>query len=410
MMMSLVALAVGQAHVGYYPPLIVQGQMNFEGDLVWNAVNNIPNLPLNGIFNNTACSKKSCIAVGLNVVEIIPSIILQPSLAQKQINGKDNWSVIDLKNLPARGKFEHASCADDFCMAFGPNLASGGSVLATQNSTNQNEWNFVTLNLPSNVSIEGISCFQDVCFAVGGDPMIYNGKAGPVILSSRDKGNSWQMISVSNLPKTGAFLSASCSKNMCIAAGQDTTSNVYKPPILAQSSDQGKSWQMVDIPNSPQNGFFYRTSCSENRCIAVGSVGVYEHPLLAESNDAGKSWSIPNIADLPQNAFFTNAHCTDQFCIAVGGQGNVGDTPLIVQSNNNEPWSTIHIQNLPMHLRLFSVSCSETICIASGGSPYMQAEEPAGLLQSFDHGKSWNLVHIKNMPELGTFNGNVNLK
>lgn len=407
MLMPLVALAVGQAHAGTYPPLITQGQFDFEGNLVWSAVEKIPDLPLNGIFNDVSCSKQSCVAVGLGVAEIIPKIILQPLIAQRNTNDRNpTWKTIALENQPDNGKFYHSICSDDLCFALGEDTKQGKSILARQDADDLNSWNYVSLDLPSKASIENITCTSVFCLAAGGDPNTYNGHAAPLILKSVDQGNTWETSLISGeLPATGAFFDVRCGKDLCVAVGQNTAPQKDKPPILAQSRDQGKSWQMVSISNLPENGFFYRASCFENHCVAAGAVGVYEHPLLAESHDGGQSWSVPQISNAPQHAFFNQVWCDAQFCIAVGGQGDLTDAPFVARGDDTGRWENITIAPLPIHLRLSSVHCTSDFCLTSGGSPYMHAEEPAGLLQSFDQGKSWKRVTIKNIPEKGIFNG-----
>lgn len=404
MLSPFVAIAVGQAHTGYYPPLVAESHFDFEGNLVWNTINQITDLPKNGIFEDGACNAEECVAVGLGVAEVLPHVILTPLIAQKSVQNNSQWNVIPVDNAPSNGKFLRASCSDAFCFAFGVDIQSGLPILARQNPDDQMDWSFVPVSIPSSTQIETATCFEQTCFLVGGDGKFYNASGAPFVLKSDDAGASWQPVTIENNPTGGAFFDIKCNSFLCVAVGQSTQPNTV--PIVAQSNDHGASWKIVSVLNAPENGFFYRASCSETRCAAIGSVGVYEKPLLAQTTAPDWQWSVSSVEAAPDQGFFTHVYCSNDFCLAVGGQGSVGDTPLMAKSNGvSSPWKVLSLPKLPMHSRLLSVSCTGDICIAGGSSPYMHAEEPASLLQSLDQGQTWRLVNVKNIPFHGAFYG-----
>lgn len=209
---------------------------------------------------------------------------------------------------------------------------------------------------------------------------------------------------------SGYLASGSCTElgsgNMCIAVGSyfSTTTNF---PLLALSINNGQDWTyppaiyqnlQTAIDPSFQSGSFTSASCTSNICIAAGAFcsGMdcpVQLPLVALSQNNGKSWSYPaavfkNLDSKIDPNFgsgsFVSSSCTGAgktaICIAVGNFYNGTTLPMLVQSlDGGRTWTypTSIFTNLPRKIgddfqggNFNSVSCTgygETgRCIATG--------------------------------------------
>ena len=160
-----------------------------------------------------------------------------------------------------------------------------------------------------------------VCIAAG-SYFRQSGASVPFLALTKDGGNSWSYPDfIYTKLKTlvdpnflaGTFDGASCigsgNKTICIAAGNYCNKTNECFPLLAQSSNGGKTWSypssvysnltsVIDLNYT--RGIFSEVSCSgvenNNFCIAAGQYSNNQSqtfPLLAFSKDSGLTWSYP---------------------------------------------------------------------------------------------------------------------
>lgn len=160
-----------------------------------------------------------------------------------------------------------------------------------------------------------------VCIAAG-SYFTTSGAGIPILAISRDGGNSWRYPPfIYTKLKTlvdpnfagGTFDGASCigtgKTAICTAAGSYCNKTNMCFPLLASSSDGGKTWAYPpsiysNLPSVIDPGFkfglFSSVSCSgiatNNFCTAAGQYSNDSSdtfPLLATSTDSGKTWTYP---------------------------------------------------------------------------------------------------------------------
>lgn len=399
----LALLAVGQDRTGTSPPLLAQGFIN-KGNVEWSVAESIVGLPKNGIFQSSSCSEKICIVAGLSAARGDSGWTFNPLLAQTLNDGR-TWTVVPLGEISGNQRFNSASCSNRLCIAVGG--VDFESALLVQSKNQGKSWGVVTVpEIPKNEAFNASSCSGDFCVAVGGDGRNYNSSGSPLIVRGTDAGKTWKVIQISGSPVKGSFQSVSCSKKICVAGGQDVTlASGSQPPLLAQSSDKGKTWSVIHIADLlPQDGFFQSVSCSNEVCVAAGAVGMYAAPLIVQSTDGGQNWS--RIQNLPTSGFLTGVSCSGRLCVASGGTGDHFDEPLIVQSTDGgNNWAVAKIENYPtdINVRFNNASCLKNTCIVVGGNPYSGGTEPPVVAQTTDGGATWQMASIKNLPEDGVF-------
>lgn len=271
-----------------------------------------------------------------------------------------------------------------------------------------------------------------------GDVIYYTGESislsPPLIAQTLDYGQHWAIkpISGNNVPANASFISASCvdiknNNTICVASGQSASapgdlSSTSNQPMLAQTTDSGSSWSIVNVPGAPTYGYFYHVSCSQYNnqalCVTVGAqykqtTPVVFEPILAQSMHSGKDWSMVSV-DVLGNAYLNDIDCIGGLCVAVGarivensGADTTSYVPLLFQTNNGgQSWSSITIEGAfnILNANLYDVKCTgndaHAICTAVGAN---YATEQPLLVQTINGGQTWSVVNIPNMP-LGYFN------
>jgi hypothetical protein len=238
-----------------------------------------------GFFVSSSCTgvgeKATCIAAGSysRISSIMPLLVLSQ-------NGGKTWSY-------------PPSILDDLANRIGHEF--GGALFNAASCTGSGK--------------------KTVCIA-SGSYFRKSGRSIPLIAVTRDNGNTWSYPSfiytklktlVDNEFFAGTFDSASCigkgDEAICTAAGNYCT-NIACFPLLATSSDSGKTWSYppsiysnLTSIISPEfaYGILSSVSCGgiaeHHLCIAAGQFSNTTSetwPLLAVSTDRGQTWLYPS--------------------------------------------------------------------------------------------------------------------
>jgi len=347
-----------------------------NGGKTWE-IKPIANSPTSGFFSAASCTGNGagaiCIAAGLN------GISGQPPLLVASTDGGNTWGVKNIANLPTSGFFNAASCTGN-----------------------------------------GVSA---ICTAAG---LNASGLFPPLLAVSTDGGNTWGVENIVNLPTSGIFNGTSCTGSganaICTAVGQDLSSLTNQPPLLVISTNGGNTWGVKTIPNSPTSGVFNAISCTgsgiEAICTAVGqdlSSLINQPPLLAVSTDGGITWGVKNISNLPTSGVFNAVSCTggngaNAICTAAGQDLSslINQPPfLAVSMNGGNTWEIKNITDLPLSGVFKAASCTSSnsvaICIAAGQD--LTGDQPPLLVVSIDSGNTWAIKTIAHFTLSGIFNG-----
>ena len=290
----------------------------------------------------------------------------------------------------------------------------------------------------SNGQFYGASCNGVTCIAVG-DYFDSSSIQHPLLTVSQNAGTTWSYPNSITTPvftptntnpfvSNGQFNGASCSGNICIAAGFYADGSSVQRPLLAMSQNSGATWSYPNSITAPvftpvntipfvSGGGFNGTSCSGTICIAAGNYydGSVQRPLLAVSQNTGSTWSYPNAIPAPvftpSNSYpfasdgqFKGASCTGSICIAVGlyFDGSSVQRPLLaISQNSGATWSYPNSITAPVFIPtdtnpfvdkgIFNgASCTGTTCIAAGH--YMDVVDITRplLAVSHDSGATWS--------------------
>lgn len=343
------------------------------------------------------------------------------------VKNKDNQWQLPYYDMPGPdwdGYLSALSCIGKTCIATGASNVSQYkySPLFLKSDDEGKTWweNRRIINPPlmTDGSLSAISCTDGMCVAAGWYSNDSTTHGSPMLLVSRDLGNSWSYIqNISHLPEiqSGYLSTITCTKNFCIAGGIATVKgSPDKIPMIITSKDNGQSWTYVqNIKDFPKMDLASLNSikCNLNSCVAVGS---YEdedrnyHALLLSTQDKGESWSF--IKEIPQlaNKYFLKivdlSYINDTF-IAVGNYSDKGSiipkSLILVGMNRGSSWSLSDFS--PDTLQMINlISCSDSICLA-GGDNISSKDVP--LIISQDSGKTW--AFVKNIPKLGQIPDNI---
>jgi len=353
--LPLVPVGAYRASGASFTPLLATSLDNGSTWIYPTAIYNNAVLPtnyLNGRLHNSSCSAATCVAAGQYRDT---NGILRPLLALSKNSSTWTYPAFLYTNLPANfasnGALFSPSCSGATCIASGQFEDADATrfPLLALSKNGGNSWSYPSAiynstNLPDNfnggASLISSSCDGNICIAAG----VYSAGDSdrPLLAVSRNAGSSWTYPAAiySNilLPanfSSGSFTAASCSGNLCLAAGYYNRSTSDTRPLLAVTQNGGSSWSypnaiLTNLPTNTTDASFVNASCSGSVCIAVGSYTdntepqAITRPLVVVSRDKGITWKYPSsiYTNLPRNfggnAFFSGASCSGSLCIASG--------------------------------------------------------------------------------------------
>lgn len=293
-------------------------------------------------------------------------------------------------------------------------------------------------------------CNSEICISAGTytDGVIDR----PLLAKSIDRGVSWVYPTNMNDPvftpantnpflNSGGLFGGACDDSICIAAGTYIDLMTVRRPLIALSTDHGQTFSYPDLLTSPiftpantypfsDNGYFSKTSCSANLCIAAGyyldSMST-TRPLLVETKDKGATWSFPESITAPffipgnsqpfvDNGKLLGTGCSGSTCVAAGFYSTgVVQLPMAAVSNDagltwTYPESVTQVIFSPANPnpfvdsgRLGGVSCSGTLCVAAGSYNDGTTKRPL-LAFSNDSGQTWTYPAATNAPVFSPVN------
>lgn len=284
---------------------------------------NLPSGFLNGQLASVSCSGQLCIAAGQygNPGTNHPLLALTT-------DGGSTWSYpAEIQNTPSNfigGQFIGASCSGTVCVAsaqYNINAARTRPLLIVTQDSGKH-WNYpdsIQKNVPIGTArsiLSSPACSGKLCIAVGS--FSRGNSTLPLLAVSNDRGSNWtypaQIYNTVPQNSTNAeFISASCDKTLCIAAGYFNSDT--QKPMLAVSYDSGATWSYPPAVynNLPSDyignaSFRFGANCKDSICTAIGH---YDYgsgsskPLLILSTDSGHTWSYPpqinSLSSLPSN-------------------------------------------------------------------------------------------------------------
>jgi photosystem II stability/assembly factor-like uncharacterized protein len=168
----------------------------------------------------------------------------------------------------------------------------------------------------------------------------------PLLYQSTNGGGTWSSIALAN-SNEGSFNTTSCSGTgstaICVAAGQDATTN---HPLLYQSTDSGNSWNIEPVANTI-DGVFYASSCSgagsETICTLAGADYTTGLPLLVQSTDGGAHWG--RVVTSSSQGYFMTTNCSNSGSTATctaAGFDYITSLPILYQTTNTGSiWSAL---------------------------------------------------------------------
>lgn len=325
------------------------------------------------------------------------------------------------------------------------------------------------IDLPKNVVdsyLDDVTCTNSTCIAVGTYNVSNINKTLPLITVSHDKGKTWQIRQVNNLPASTYvrdFNKVTCQGNFCLALGLSTEFNVNYLPLVITSEDDGENWSTVKTPikelskligdcnaltcamtytyydskNSLYNlgitvtrdqGRTWKKiekikdydalqsqqlsprniKCSEKQCLILTN----SYNLFVSNADATKWRAVTkidnhNMREMKINRF-QGSDCIGDVCIVLGQAKN---KPLIIRSiDNGDNWHKVELSNDIKNLASFdsaSVSCHKEVCLAAGFVIGSQNKSSIKILRSIDKGKTW--LEAKNVPVYSDYFENISI-
>ena len=195
--------------------------------------------------------------------------------------------------------------------------------------------------------IDQISCSKNTCVIAGSYHAYDNFKdkrrvwERPFLLTSRDQGNSWNMIQkignaeIDLMPGEVQAIKCLNDGKTCLAGGVYINGEL----IFWKSIDQGATWSALDTYTDIKKGGIFSISCSEKICLAAGGSADFNIPLLLISDDYSASWTlIKSIKNIPPYTNLTQVHCEQNQCHAVGLYKTNDDStkwlPLLLTSDD----------------------------------------------------------------------------
>lgn len=311
----------------------------------------------------TSCNSSFC-AINLNKIDEKKSYSY-PSI--EIWNEKENaWSIANIESPKdsTTMKLADVSCSENVCATVGfyitkePPIVPNVVPLILTTTDQGLHWTPASVKLPEgnlNISLTKVQCFENTCIAIGINRQFHEPLdiVTPVIITTQDKGATWNFIPQSELPKLVSeahLFDIKCFKDRCIAVGYN--SDKTKPILMFVSKDQGKTWFSPPTINSKlpaklrEGAELFSIDCNDNLCTVAGTSGYGEDrvSILAKSLDKGDTWSfIPEGSYVP-TSIANYTYCDKNDCMFTNATYN--DSWVLISHDNGSDW-TFPSMNLP---------------------------------------------------------------
>lgn len=259
-------------------------------------------------------------------------------------NFPTNWNGT-LHSISCTGNVRHPICASVGVGSFKPNLLKGSNFpLIVQN--NEDKWSISSItNAASDWNtLYSASCINGsnpFCFAVG-FALNNNNIPSPILTIKTDAANTWQAITINNMPNEGVLRNGACNESgsTCVAVG--FRKNIEDQPLIIVSKDHGKTWDYkpkIDCP-PPKEAPDATVICDNmgEKCIATAHLWLIAGwTWLAYYTENHCSWNLAKDATT-DFADWKASKCSNDFstCIIVGTSWPV---PLILSSfDSGQSW------------------------------------------------------------------------
>lgn len=250
-----------------------------------------------GQIDSIVKSGHNWMASGFYWYSIFPSPV--PNQSQLFFTSQDNgltWKEINLESTrvvpPARGLLLDFKCINSVCLQVG---TGNGHPIIARSEDSGDTWNVIKNIAGGDDSIfDKLTCYRDFCVA-----------ADENLIFSHDKGQSWaQSSKINNTPndfKYGGIKQVSCyNDTMCAAVGWWTNKNGAFFPMIINTRDGGETWIYQNNPFITAINEFNAIQCSESMCEIIGTRD--RSFLILTSQDGGLTWTSQNeIIGLPSS-------------------------------------------------------------------------------------------------------------
>ncbi len=208
--------------------------------------------------------------------------------------------------------FIAASCSDNRCIAAGQycNNTTYVPVLA-QLIHEAGTWSasypvqssgILPFDFSSNGIFYGASCSSSICVAVGAYQ--HSDTLYPMLVMSNTTDIAWTYALDSRFTPTdylnnGQLSAASCTSNLCVAAGyyQNLSSNNSLLLAVGRPINNTWSWNYsthITLPRDYLSGQLNTVTCQGTMCTAAGNyldLSYHQWPLVIDSTDSGVTWT-----------------------------------------------------------------------------------------------------------------------
>jgi photosystem II stability/assembly factor-like uncharacterized protein len=291
---------------------------------------------------------------------------------------------------------------DQNLLAFGGNqrqfvtssagVANYGNVYASTNGGNS--WSEIS-NVGANVNILDAVASPNL-------QTVYVAANGKGILKSTDGGHTWQTIDngLSNTAATALAINPQDHNTVwaAIAHSNTTTTGLYQPGGIAQTTNGGQSWQATDtgLPQTANASSSYATSMVSILRAGDGTLYTADQGLAGQqrydSVDNGAHWTQ---AGGTVNKFFPAAGTPYAWASSTSGNLIIGGTSdsLIASTDHGNTWTDLDNTQTKTgwHGNGFSglLGTSVTFDTRRPGTILLTAFDAGNVLTSDDGGASW---------------------
>ena len=253
-----------------------------------------------------------------------------------------------------------------------------------------------TLESPTTSSIRGMS-------AVDSNTVWMTG-ANETILRTTDQGKTWQQLSIPDLDSLDFRSVHAFSKSSAIVVSAGFPARAYK------TNDGGVSWSLV-YENKDSSAFMNSiTFKNDLEGIIIGDQIDGRHLILRTGN-AGVTWQRIDSVDVPRPLKVENGFAASGTCITVSKSGRFfiglgGEEARIFSSINGYKWKakTTPLVHGEPYSGIYSIHACGTGKILAVGGDYTQADSSHYPIISMNDGKSW----IKAKGKVGGYRSIIN--